>query len=114
MFTVAVGTPNASSTVNWKVDRDCVFLGCICTSMAGGPITAGPQCNVSLRNDFTTAFWVQAGVGGAPIVGGVLFSAGPQSFGMNSVRIPVAMGETIFVSFQLGGWALLVFDELAS
>ena len=113
MLTVAVGSPNPTSTVSWKADRDLVFLGAISNAMVAGAATS-PQVNVSLRNDFSTAYWVQAGAGSAPIVGGVLFSAGPNSFGANSVRIPVAAGETLYVSFNVGGWALLLFDIPAS
>jgi hypothetical protein len=113
MLTVAVGSPNPNSTVSWKADRDLVFLGAISNAMVAGAATS-PQINVSLRSDFSTAFWVQAGVGAAPIVGGVLFSAGPNSFGTNSVKIPVAAGEVIFVNFNVGGWALLLFDIPAS
>jgi hypothetical protein len=109
MLTVALGSPTINSTVSWKTDRDLVFLGAISNAMQAAAATS-PQINVSLRSDFSTAFWVQAGVGASPIVGSVLFSAGPCSFGANSVRIPVAAGETIFVNFNVGGWALLLFD----
>jgi len=114
MITVAVGSPTVNTTVSYKLDRDLVFRGCIATIMAGVTPTTVPQVVVSLRPDFTTAFWVQAGAGAAPIVGGVLFSAGPVSYGNNSVQIPVPAGETLYVAFQLGGWALLLFDEPTS
>jgi len=115
MLTVAMGTPTANTTVNWTLPRDLVFLGCIATIMAGVTPTTVPQVNVSLRNDFSTAYWPQAGVqSGQPIVGQVLYSAGPVTYGVRDVKIPVSAGETLYVSFQLGGWALLLFDEVAS
>jgi len=114
MLTVALGSPTINTTVNWKADRDLVFRGCIATIMSGVTPTTVPEVVVSLRPDFTTAYWVQAGAGGAPIVGGVLFAAGPVTYGANSVQIPVAAGEVVYVSFQLGGWALLLFDDPAS
>jgi hypothetical protein len=114
MITVAVGSPSANSTVSYKLDRDLVFRGCIATIMAGATPTTVPQVVVSLRSDVSAFFWVQAGVGGAPLVGAILFSAGPVTYGSNSVQIPVPAGETLYVSFQLGGWALLLFDDPAS
>jgi hypothetical protein len=87
---------------SWVAPRDLVFTGARKGNTA---------CNVAIT---TIPAWTAANTIVDPGTWGVLYYLGPNSSGLDSVKIPVEAGQRIFVAFSALGDCILYFDEVSS
>jgi hypothetical protein len=111
MRTVAVGVLAAGQT-SWAADRELTLVGACVTRKGTLALTSGPLLIVSKDKNADIASWPQTTA--SPQLDNYLVVVGPFTYGKNEVKIPVRLGETLFVSFADSGYALLYFDDVVS